>query len=195
MRAIELPLFPLHSVLFPGGAIKLRIFEPRYLDLVRRCTREDSCFGVCLIMDGAEAGAPALPAAWGTRARITDFFSTREGMLGIAATGEARFRVSRTRIRDNGLIVGDVQAFEESPPEELRPEHCLLGQLLERLHEQVGGRLRADKACYDDAAWVGYRLAELLPFSNEDRQALLQAEDPHRRLQRIADLLSRLQRE
>jgi hypothetical protein len=191
----ELPLFPLHTVLFPGGALKLRIFEPRYLDLVRRCTREGSCFGVCLVMEGAGAGAPALPAAWGTRARITDFFSTREGMLGIAATGEARFRVTRTRIRDNGLILGEVQAFEESAAEELRPEHCLLGQLLERLHEQVGGRMRADKACYDDAAWVGYRLAELLPFCNEDRQALLQAEDPHRRLQRIAELLSRLQRE
>lgn len=192
MPADELPLFPLNTVLFPGGTMKLRIFEPRYLDLVRRCTREASCFGVCLIMDGAEAGAPALPAAWGTRARITDFFSTSEGMLGIAATGEARFRVARTRVRDNGLIVGEVQAFEEAPPEELKPEHCLLGQLLERLHEQVGGSVRADKACYDDAAWVGYRLAELLPFSNADRQALLQDGDPHARLQRITGLLTRL---
>lgn len=195
MAATELPLFPLHSVLFPGGSLKLRIFEPRYLDLVRRCTREESCFGVCLIIEGREAGTPAIPAAWGTRARITDFFSTSEGMLGIAATGEARFHVVRTRVRDNGLIVGEVRAFEEPPAEELRPEHCLLGQLLERLHEQVGGSVRADKACYDDAAWVGYRLAELLPFSSEDRQALLQADDPHLRLQRIAELLSRLQRD
>jgi len=192
--ATDLPLFPLHTVLFPGGALKLRIFEPRYLDLIRRCSRDDSRFGVCLVIDGEEAGAPALPAAWGTRARITDFFSTREGMLGIAATGEARFRVARTRVRDNGLIVGEVQAFEEAPPEELRPEHCLLGQLLERLHDQVGGSLRADKACYDDAAWVGYRLAELLPFSNAHRQALLQDDDPHSRLQRITELLPQLRR-
>lgn len=194
MGATDLPLFPLHTVLFPGGALKLRIFEPRYLDLIRRCSRDDSRFGVCLVIDGEEAGAPALPAAWGTRARITDFFSTREGMLGIAATGEARFRVARTRVRDNGLIVGEVQAFEEAPPEELRPEHCLLGQLLERLHDQVGGSLRADKACYDDAAWVGYRLAELLPFSNAHRQALLQDDDPHSRLQRITELLPQLRR-
>lgn len=202
MASVALPLFPLHSVLFPGGSLRLRVFEPRYLDLVRRCTREDSCFGVCLVLDAATTGAGvatapgAVPAAWGTRARITDFFATDAGMLGITATGEGRFRVTRTRVRDNGLIVADIEPHEEPPAEELRPEHCLLAQLLERLHERVGGpHARAGKACYDDAAWVGYRLAELLPFTPAERQALLQDDDAHARLGRIAALLPRFQRD
>ena len=196
MDAPDLPLFPLHSVLFPGGNLRLRVFEPRYLDLVRRCTREDACFGVCLIMEGSESGAPAVPAAWGTRARISDFFATAEGMLGIAASGEGRFRVLRTRVRDNGLIVGSVELHEEAAAEPLRPEHCLLATLLERLHAKVGGpHARADKACYDDAAWVGWRLAELLPLSMQERQGLLQLEDMHARLGRIATLLPRFQRD
>jgi len=187
---LDLPLFPLHSVLFPGGVLRLRVFEPRYLDLVRRCTREQSCFGVCLLLDDAA------PAAWGTRARIHDFFATDEGMLGIAATGEGRFRVTRTRVRDNGLIVAAVELHDEPPAEPLRAEHCLLAQLLERLHERIGGvHARAGKSCYDDAAWVGYRLAEVLPFTIRERQSLLQSGDAHDRLARIARLLPRFQRE
>jgi len=187
----ELPLFPLHSVLFPGGTLRLRVFEPRYLDLVRRCTREGSCFGVCLLLDDASA-----PAAWGTRARIHDFFATAEGMLGIAATGEGRFRATRTRVRDNGLIVASIERHDEPPPQPLRAEHCLLAQLLERLHQCAGGaHARAAKACYDDAAWVGYRLAEALPFSVRERQSLLQGGDAHARLDHIARLLPRFQHE
>ena len=196
MDPVDLPLFPLHSVLFPGGILRLRVFEPRYLDLVRRCTRESACFGVCLIIEGQEVATPALPAAWGTRARITDFFATDEGMLGIVATGEGRFRVLRTRVRDNGLIVGSVELHDEPPAEQLRPEHCLLATLLDRLHAQVGGpHARADKACYDDARWVGWRLAELLPLAAGERQALLQEDDMHARLARIAAWLPRFQRD
>ena len=79
----DLPLFPLNAVLFPGGELALRIFEPRYLDLVRECTRQERPFGVCLILDGAEAGAPAMPAAVGTLARIVDFEARTDGLLGI----------------------------------------------------------------------------------------------------------------
>ena len=74
---IEVPLFPLSTVLYPGGQLQLRIFEPRYLDLVRECTRTGSAFGVCLILEGREVGVPALPAAVGTLAHITDFFGKK----------------------------------------------------------------------------------------------------------------------
>ncbi|HET6602819.1 MAG TPA: LON peptidase substrate-binding domain-containing protein [Xanthomonadaceae bacterium] len=194
--AVALPLFPLHAVLFPGGEMRLRIFERRYLDLVRECSLGEGSFGVCLILAGSEAEGPALPAAWGTSAGIVDFYTLPDGLLGITARGHSRFHVVRTRVRDNGIILGEVE-FEPGPaPQPLRAEHCLLATLLERIAEKVGGELRlAPKACYDDAAWVGYRLAELLPLANRQRQELLQMRAPDARLDRLAELLPQLQRE
>ena len=186
MREDELLLFPLHSVLFPGGALRLRIFEPRYTELVRCCTREQRPFGVCLILDGSEAGSPATPAAFGTTARIDDFYTLPDGLLGISASGERRFHVRRTRVRDNGLIVAEVEALEAPPTEPVRPEHGLLVTLLDHLLEQLGGpHAQAPRPCFDQADWVGFRLAELLPLRPDERQGLLQCADPHERLDRI----------
>ena len=113
MSGFDLPLFPLSSVLFPEGALSLRIFESRYLDMIRDCARNDSGFGVCLILDGAEVGEPATPAAVGTYARIVDFNVQADGLLGILARGEHRFRVQQTRVRDNGLVHAQVERLEE----------------------------------------------------------------------------------
>ncbi len=193
MRADELPLFPLRTVLFPGGSLQLRIFEARYLDMVRLCTREQRAFGVCLILEGQESGEPARPAALGTTARIEDFYTLPDGMLGIACRGGQRFHVDRTRIRDNGLLVGDVTLLVDDADAEVRPEHGLLAQLLERVLEKLGGpHAKAERACFDQALWVGCRLAELLPFEAAEQQALLQCADPHARLQAIVEALPRL---
>ena len=182
-----LPLFPLHTVLVPGAALDLRIFEPRYIDMVRECGRHGSGFGVCLILEGEEAGAPAIPAAWGTEAVIEDFDATPEGLLSLRVRGARRFHVVRTRVRDNGLVIGDLDVLDE-PAERLAPQHALLGTLLLHVLEHTGSDLRdAPKACFDDAAWVGWRLAELLPLSQVQRQTLLQIDDPHARLQLLLD--------
>lgn len=195
MRSIaELPLFPLRTVLFPGGELRLRVFEARYLDMVKQCSRSGSGFGVCLILDGEEVGRPATPAAFGTLARIVDFHADDGGLLGLVVRGEHRFHVLRTRVRDNGLIVGQVEALPDPAPHPVDPEHGLLATLLERLLERLGGtHARAERACFDDAAWVGYRLAELLPFSNAERQQLLQCADERRRLDHIVRSLPQFQ--
>ncbi len=190
MALSELPLFPLSSVLFPGGSLGLRIFEPRYLDLIRRCGRSGQGFGICLILEGAEAGAPAIPAALGTEAAIVDFAMTDDGLLGITVEGRRRFHVERTRVRDDGLIVADVRWLPEPGVVRMREEHALLGVLLARIldkagveHDGVGkGRLA-------EAEFVGWRLAEWLPLSPQDRQRLLQLDDPHERLQRLVERL------
>lgn len=194
MADAELPLFPLRTVLFPGGDLRLRIFEPRYLDMVKQCTRAGSGFGVCLILDGEEVGKPAIPAAFGTRARIVDFYAESDGLLGLLVRGECRFHVLRTRVRDNGLILAEVETRHEPAPCQVRAEHCLLATLLERLIERFGGpHATAERGRYDDAAWVGYRLAEMLPFTAPERQALLQCDDEHVRLTRIVQRLPQLQ--
>lgn len=189
-----LPLFPLHTVLFPGGELRLRVFEPRYLDMVRQCGRSGSGFGVCLILDGEEAGGPATPAAFGTVAQIVDFYTLDDGLLGLSVRGTSRFHVRRTRVRDNGLVVADVDPVPDGQPVPVPAEHGLLATLLERLVEQFGGpHADAARSCFDDGDWVGYRLAEMLPFSNPQRQELLQCADAGSRLDRILQLLPQLQ--
>lgn len=181
--AETLPLFPLQTVLVPGMALGLRIFERRYLDLVRDCMREGSAFGICLIIKGHEPGRPPTPAAFGTEARIEDFGSGDDGLLTLQVRGARRFHVQHTRVRDSGLVVAQVAWCEPDPDDELRPQHALLATLLQRILDQVGGEhAKANPACFDDAAWVGWRLAELLPLSDRQRQSLLQLDDPHLRL-------------
>jgi len=185
-----LPLFPLQkTVLVPGAALDLRIFERRYLDMVGECGRNGSGFGVCLILDGNEVGTPATPAAFGTEAVIEDFGTTPEGLLSLRVRGQRRFHVVRTRVRDSGLVMADIEFCEEdwSSPR-LRPEHALLGEVLRRILAQITeGNADPEPALFEDAAWVGWRLAEVLPLPQARRQALLQLDDPHARLQQLLD--------
>lgn len=190
----DLPLFPLNAVLFPGGELALRIFEPRYLDLVRECTRQERPFGVCLILDGAEAGAPAMPAAVGTLARIVDFEARTDGLLGIQARGSARFRVRATCVRSDGQVRAEVRTWPDEAVIPVPAEFGLLATIVERLLEQVGGpHAKAERARFDDASWVGFRLAELLPLAAVERQELLVLTDPLQRLDALMRLLPRFQ--
>jgi Lon protease-like protein len=191
----DIPLFPLATVLFPGGPLELRIFEPRYLDLVRECTRADKHFGVCLILEGQEAGGPAAPAAVGTLARITDFFTTGESILGITAEGGTRFRVRQARVRGDGQLRGDLECWADASVVAVPVEYSLLETILRRLVEQMAPPWRdAPDTCYDDACWVGFRLAELLPLDVGERQQLLEMTDPVERLGWLRDVLPRFQR-
>lgn len=192
----DLPLFPLSSVLFPDAELQLRIFEQRYTSMLSECARDDCGFGVCLMLEGHEAGAPAIPAAVGTLARISDFYTLPDGLLGISVTGTERFQVISSRIRDDGLIRGRVRIWDTEPEQTLPPEYGLLATILERLIGQLGGPwLNADHACFDDASWVGLRLAELLPLPLHERQHLLELTDPEERLADLRDLLPRFQNE
>jgi uncharacterized protein len=192
---IEMPLFPLASVLFPGGKLQLRIFEPRYLDLVRECSRYGTGFGVCLILDGQEVGAPAIPAAIGTVARITDFHTGEDGLLGVVAEGGSRFRVVRSRVRSDGLLRGDVEVWPDESEEVVPVEFALLQSILERLIETMAPHWRhAPRSAYDDASWLGFRLTELLPLDVGEQQHMLELNDPVQRLTELRDILPRFQK-
>lgn len=191
----EMPLFPLHAVLFPGGELRLRVFEPRYLAMVRDCTAGNRVFGVCQISDGHEVGAPATPASFGTTARIVDFNVDPQGLLGIVVEGVQRFHVRQVRIRDTGMVVAEVELLEETSSN-LRAEHSLLASLLDKILEQAGGKhAKAPPRMFDSAPWVGYRLAELLPLDNDQRQGLLQCSCPHQRLSMLLQWVPKLTRE
>jgi Lon protease-like protein len=191
----DLPLFPLSTVLYPRGRLQLRVFEPRYLDMVRECSRRDSGFGVCLILEGREVGEPAVPAAVGTVARIVDFSHGDDGLLGIVAEGAERFRVTRTRVRSDGQVSGQVEHWPAEPTRTVPVEFALLPTILGRLLEHMAPHWRHATAMdYDDASWVGFRLAELLPLEREEQQRMLELTDPLRRLAELQTILPRFQR-
>jgi Lon protease-like protein len=177
-----IPLFPLHTVLFPGGPLPLRIFETRYTDMVRDCMRDDRPFGVVLIEDGDEAGAVSTTATVGCSARIADFNRLPDGLLGLSCVGERRFRVQRVWRAANGLNLAEVSWFEDQTALPLPAEFARLGETVRRALSELPGHYEHVERRFDDAAWVGARLAELLPLAMADKQALLELDDPVARL-------------
>src|SRR5512138_1241484 len=178
----SIPLFPLHTVLFPGGPLRLRIFEPRYLDMVSRCMREDSGFGVALIVAGSEAGGSAQTVEIGTLARIVDFEQLEDGLLGITARGERRFRIMHVHQESDGLNVCQVEWLADEARAAVPPQHAVLAELLRRAIEQIGPAYGEITPAYEDATWVGMRLAEILPLAPVERQELLELNDGPERL-------------
>jgi len=185
-------LFPLSTVLFPGGRLPLRIFEPRYLDLVSECLREDREFGICYLKSGSEVGPAAEPHAVGTLARITDWHQYDDGLLGIIALGETRFRLGATATRENGLLTGSILRFEDQPARALPGEYEPLKKITGKLIERAGLLYDGLPTNYDDATWLSFRLAELLPLPLAHKQRLLELEDPIDRLREVTAVLGLL---
>lgn len=177
-----LPLFPLSEVLFPGGEIALRIFEARYIDMVGRCMRTESPFGVILIKHGSEVGA-AETFDVGTFARIQDWRTDNDGLLGITALGQERFVLEESYRDASGLYMGLVRSLPSEPPCPVPREYSGLADLLDIAERGDGAAAAAD------AVWLSYRLAERLPVDRDFKQALLECDNAIERLGRMIKLL------
>lgn len=177
----SVPIFPLSTVLFPGTMLPLRIFETRYMDMAKGCLKEGSLFGVCLIREGAEVGAPAVPEAVGCLARIAEADMEELGILKVKAEGLERFRIVSSEATKAGLIVATI---ERLAPEETAdaPPLAESADFLRKVIAGIGeGRFGAPLK-FDDASWVGFRLAEILPLRNDVKQKLLELRDATVRL-------------
>jgi Lon protease-like protein len=184
----ELPLFPLNTVLLPGGLLTLQVFEARYLDMIARCLRGGNRFGVVAIREGREVGA-ATPYDAGTSAEIVDWHQKDSGgLLIIVAEGRDTFTLEETRREADGLYVGRVAWLEALAPQALPSEHEPLAVLLRRLVESQP-KYRDRVTAYDDAVWVGARLIELLPLALGVKQSLLEIQDARSRLEQLAAAL------
>jgi Lon protease-like protein len=184
---LELPLFPLRTVLFPGGSLALRIFEPRYLDMIARVSRSAGRFGVLAIRSGSEVG-DAETYDVGTTAEIVDWDRQPDGLLGIRARGCDSFRLEHAVRQGDGLYVGRVALLAALPPTKLPEAHTPLAALLEKLLSQSAGPSLGSSE-YTDAEWVGSRLAETLPLDLQLRQQLLETRDPLARLDQLGAAL------
>jgi Lon protease-like protein len=187
-----LPLFPLNTVLFPGGALPLRIFETRYVDMVRRCMRDASPFGVVLIRSGEEVGTVADTADLGTTARIVDFDAMPDGLLGITCRGDRKFRVLKRWQQSDGLNLGDIEYLPPEAAVELPDEYRHLGALLREILPELGELYASVSGDFADASWVSCRLAEILPLSLSDRLGLLELDDPLVRLSKLSPFVRRV---
>lgn len=193
---MSLALFPLNTVLFPGCTLDLQIFEARYLDMISRCMKQNGGFGVVCIIEGEEVGvAPEGYALVGCEALIRDFKQQDNGLLGIRVEGGRRFRVLRTEVQRDQLMVADVEWLDDVPEQPLQDEDADLVALLKALaeHPMVEALNMGTEATGQQS--LANQLAYLLPFSELDKIDLLQLDDPQQRLDAIQALLDELQGE
>ena len=187
---LEVPLFPLHCVLFPGGVLPLRVFEARYVDMTRECLKNKTPFGVCLIREGAEVGAPALPEAIGCLAGIADCDMQQLGVLNLRTRGQQRFRTVAREAGAQGLLRARIELIAAEPEIPVPGEFRACVSLLEAIvADNAKGRFAAP-CHFGDAAWVGYRLSEIVPVPLAAKQKLMELEDSVSRLEILHRFLS-----
>ena len=193
---MRLPLFPLSTVLFPGCVLDLQIFEARYLDMIARCMKQGTGFGVVCILDGREVGdAPQDIARIGCEALIRDFQQQDNGLLGIRVEGGRRFEVLSTELQRDQLRLAEVEWLEEVPEQPLQEEDQDLLALLKALaeHPMVAALNMSTEVAGQQS--LANQLAYLLPFAEADKIELLQVDDPQQRLDGIQVLLDEIQGE
>ena len=193
---MTLPLFPLSTVLFPGCVLDLQIFEARYLDMIARCMKQGSGFGVVCILEGSEVGdAPQDIALIGCEALIRDFKQQDNGLLGIRVEGGRRFQVLSTQAQPNQSLLAEIEWMDEVAEQPLGDEDQDLLALLKALAEHPMVAALEMNTEVSGQQSLGNQLAYLLPFAEEDKLQLLQVDDPQQRLDGIQVLLDEMQGE
>ena len=185
-----LPIFGLGTVLFPGAWLPLRVFEARYVDMTRACLKSGRPFGVCLIVEGREVGQPATPHKVGCLAHIVDCDMQQLGVLQLRTSGGRRFRIKDYSVNSQGLVVANAGLLAQPAAVPLPEEYANCAQRVELIISKHGERVFPAPHLLDDAEWVGFRLAELLPLPLGTRQKLLEMNDPLQRLAVLQQMLT-----
>ena len=188
-REREVFIFPLNTVLFPEGVLALKVFEQRYLEMTKACLRDGRPFGVCLIREGREVGAAAVPEPVGCLAAIESWEMPHPGLFHLVTRGGGRFRIREMRVAPNHLISAAVDPIPEDSATSGADSLCR--RTLQAIIERVGAGHFPAPVRLDDAAWIGYRLAEILPLDARTKQELLEITDAAARLERLRTLLAR----
>lgn len=191
---MEIPLFLLKVVLHSGGRMELRVFEPRYMDMVKECLRMNTPFGVCLLAQGGEVATPAssagVPHLVGTLATIADWDMPQLGILNIVTHGGERFRILEHRTLPDGLVRATVELLPDPPVKAIPGDYARLVPMLRALIDALEDPPPQPYRFYD-AAWVADRWAEILPLPMERRQEILELDDGVARLDAIYRFLEK----
>ena len=187
---MNVPIFPLSTTLFPEGQLSLKIFEPRYLEMVSRCLKSNTPFGVCLILDGKEVGPAAACCSMGTLTKITNWDHSENGLLLLEAEGGQRFEIQDKEVSKQQLIVAKIKLLDKPDIVQVPPALKQLAGILERFLKKAQPALLIDQQKLTDAAWVSYRLAEILPMEGMMRQRLLEMDDAIERLYLVLRLVT-----
>ena len=187
----RVPLFPLNTVMFPGGVLPLRIFEPRYLDMVSDCLRNDMPIGVVLIREGQEVGKAADTYSMGTLSIISYWNRRNDGLLGITLRGTQRFRLLAHEVMPNQLVMAEVEALSPPTPVQVHSKYQSMANLLRKIISQLDPPYTTMPAYYDNLEWVSARLCELLPMPLEYKQQLLEYEDVIDRIEQLYVMMQR----
>ena len=183
----DLPIFPLRTILFPDSKLPLRIFEPRYIDMVSRSMREDSEFGIILSRESTD---PKMFETYdtGTLAKIIDWDQGGDGLLGITTLGTQKFRLKELNKQEDGLNIGSIERIEKEGDYKPLKEFTHLVELLQAILDDVN-IYGNDEKNFDSASWISYRFAEILPLRIEDKQKCLEIDDPIIRLNYLEPLI------
>jgi Lon protease-like protein len=188
-----LPLFPLKTVLFPGGVLPLKVFETRYVDMVRECMKQGAPFGVVLIKSGQEVGVPAEPEALGCLAHIIEWDMPSLGVIMLRTQGGERFRILETRVLSDQRLEARAEIMAADAEVPISDEHVNCAKALKIVIEDIEARGRVEQGGayaspfaqpmqFESAAWVANRWCEILPIPLKARQKLLELEDAASRL-------------
>ncbi|MDH3438769.1 MAG: LON peptidase substrate-binding domain-containing protein [Betaproteobacteria bacterium] len=183
----EIFIFPLQAVLFPEGLLPLKVFEQRYMEMTKACLRDGQPFGVCLIREGHEVGSAAVPEPVGCLANIVHWEMPQLGVFQLLARGGERFRIREMRVQPNQLIAASTEPLPSDTGRDQVDPAC--GELLRVIIDKAGAERFPAPLRLDDAAWVGFRLAEMLPMDTADRQQLLELTDAQERLARLKRIM------
>ena len=186
-----LPLFPLNTVVFPGGRLPLRIFEQRYLDMVKQAIADNTPFGICAIREGTETGTPAVPYSIGTRVHVTDWDMPQTGILHIDTLAQERFVIRSTHTEASGLLIGSVDEVSAESAIAVPTELELAVEILRHIVDEYGDAHFPTPHEFGNAVWVGYRLSEVLPLKLSIKQNLLEMNDSVMRLRILAEFLKK----
>nr|WP_228128382.1 LON peptidase substrate-binding domain-containing protein [Marinobacter daepoensis] len=192
-KLMNVPLFPLNSIVLPGGRIPLQLFEPRYIDMLSRCLKDDRGFVVVLLREGGETEAQASFYDIGTYVRIIDFQQLDNGLLGITVEGDCKVSVVRSWQQDDGLNVGDVECLLAEAQSDVPERYSELPSVLKALSRHPVVKDLEMAVDYSDARHIGWRLTELLPLDKQEKQRLVELQDPLERLDRLQQLLEALE--
>lgn len=192
MQTDDVPLFPLGNLVFPGGFLPLRIFEPRYHDMVRTCLRESRGFVVCPPARKQAGQRHVPPHEVGTYVTICDFDALDDGMLGITAAAEMRVRISTPYQARDGLWLGSIDRMVSEPDVELPERYAHLAELATELLAELGPPFDTGTPEPHSARWVGNRLAELLPIPIDVKAALLELNAPVDRVAQVAQFVQQM---